>query len=437
MMEMMKNELTFPGKKHPYEKLCCNESYKHPAKADYWMMEWIIKNMTAEGDVILDPMAGVGRTGVSAILNHRKCIMIEIEEKFIEWAKMSMEGISCLVQPDMYKIIHGDSRNISGLLSQEDIGTIVTSPPYPSKEAFRDPEFTLKSTKTNPSPRPLKDRNYAAGTELSSKDGHNIGNLPVGNVDVVVTSPPYGNSIRSKKNTGRLGREERLRQAGYDPKDYMGGDATACNMEWVYSHNGDNIGNLPDRPIDAIITSPPYEKAQKGGGMAIKGHHDDPKLAQRCYSQNVLKMTQGDGNIQGLGKETYYNAMMTVYSQCYDVLKPGGIIVIIVKDYIRNFKRVPLARNTITMLETVGFEYQESYFRKLNNFSFWVWNYRKKYPDADKVNHEEIIIAVKPVYGEKFNELKKKADRLLEENENLFSTIRQNIDELKSRCKEV
>ena len=370
----MKNELTFPGKKHPYEKLCCNESYKHPAKADFWMMEWIISNMTEDGDIILDPMAGVGRTGVSALLKNRKCIMIELEEKFVEFTKMNMEGIDCLIQSDMYKIIHGDARNLAGLLSSGDINTIVTS-------------------------------------------------------------PPYGNSIRSKANTGRIGREDRLRQAGYDLKDYMGEDATACNMEWRYSHNKDNIGNLPDRPIDVIITSPPYEKANKGGGMAIKGSYDDPKLAQRCYSQNVLNTSSGGGNIQGLGNETYYNAMRTVYSQCYDVLKPGGKIVIIVKDYIRNFKRVPLGDNTIKMLENVGFQYKESHFRKLNNFSFWIHNYRKKYPEADKVNHEEIIVAVKPVYGEKFNELGKKADRLLEENENLFSTIRQNIDELKSRCK--
>lgn len=433
----MKNELTFPGKKHPYEKLCCNESYKHPAKADFWMMEWIISNMTNEGDIILDPMAGVGRTGVSALLKNRKCIMVELEEKFVEYAKMNMEGIDCLIQSDGCKIIHGDARNLTGLLSSGDISAIVTSPPYPSKEAFTDAKFTLNSTKTNPSSRPLKDRNYAAGTELSSKDSHNIGNLPVGKVDVVVTSPPYGNSIRSKTNTGRLGREDRLRQAGYDPKDYMGGDATACNMEWRYSHNEDNIGNLSDRPIDAIITSPPYEKAQQGCGIAINGHHDDPNLARRSYSQIALKTSSGDGNIQGLGKETYYNAMMMVYGQCYDVLKPGGKIVIIVKDYIRNFKRVPLGGNTIKMLENVGFQYQESHFRKINNFSFWIRNYRKKYPEADKVNHEEIIVAVKPVYGEKFNELGKKVDQLLEENENLFSTIRQNIDELKSRCKGV
>jgi DNA modification methylase len=372
----MENELIFPGKKHPYEKLCCNESYKHPAKADYWMMEWIISNMTEEGNTILDPMAGVGRTGVSAVLKNRKCIMIELEEKFVEWAKMNMDGITCLIPPDMYKIIHGDARNLTGLL------------------------------------------------------------LP-GGISAIVTSPPYGNSIRSKKNTGRFGREDRLRQAGYDPKDYMGGEATACNMEWRYSHNEDNIGNLPDMPIDAIITSPPYEKAKKGGGIAINGLPNDPNLARRSYSQTALNISSSDGNIQGLGKETYYNAMLTVYGQCYDVLKPGGKIVIIVKDYIRNFKRVPLGENTIKMLEKVGFQYQESYFRKLNNFSFWIHNYRKKYPEADKVDHEEIIVAVKPVYEEKFNELEKKVDQLLEENETLLSTIQQNTDELNSRCKGV
>jgi len=339
----MENELILSGKKHPHEKLCCNESYKHPAKADYWMMEWIIRNMTSEGDTILDPMAGVGRTGVSALLNNRNCIMVELEERFVEWAKMNMEGISCLtaVPPCRYEIIQGDARNLDRILEQNDISTIITS-------------------------------------------------------------PPYSNTLSEKRTvTSNLKREEQLKRAGHDTKDFMGGNARVCSIEdgMRYGNSGKNIGNLSEGDIDAIITSPPYEKAQKGGGMAIKGHHDDPNLARQCYSQNALDLITSDGNNIGcLEKETYYGEMMAVYGQCYDVLKPGGKIIIIVKDYIRKFKRVPFGENTRKLLESAGFQYQTSYFRKLNNLSFWIRNYRKKYPDADKVDHEEIIVAVKPKY---------------------------------------
>jgi DNA modification methylase len=428
----MDNELIFPTKQHPLEKICCKDSIKHPAKADFYMIEWIILNQTKPGDIILDPLAGIGRTGMAAVIHNRNCVMVELEERFVEWIQENMKNTMehpSINEKGWYKIIHGDARNLVQLLSEQpDVNTIVTSPPYAEGIGHSQGKRAGKD-------KIGKDRFYGYYEDGNKQ---NIGNLPVGDVDIVVTSPPYAETLNEKKNTkSNLRREERLKLAGHNPKDFMGGNARVCSIEngMRYSFNPDNIGNLKEGNIDVVITSPPYGQAQKGRGIAVKGHHNDPKLAQRCYSQNAFDTIitsppyedvygasrhgdkirnnssqihdekklattytteQNQNNIGNLSKETYYGAMLEVYQQCYDVLKPGGKIIIIVKDYIRNFKRVPLGENTKKLLEKAGFQYQTSYWRKLNKLSFWILNYRKKYPHAEKVDHEEIIIAIKP-----------------------------------------
>ena len=48
--------------------------------------------------------------------------------------------------------------------------------------------------------------------------------------------------------------------------------------------------------------------------------------------------------------------MSDVYQSCFHALKPGGLIVIVVKDYVRKGKLVPLCDNTARLLDHVGFD---------------------------------------------------------------------------------
>ncbi|MCR6692821.1 MAG: site-specific DNA-methyltransferase, partial [archaeon YNP-LCB-003-016] len=75
-------ELNFPstpafGKYKPF----LDHAVAHPAKANTKLLEYLILNYTKPGDVILDPMAGSGSTGVVAALHGRNAIQIDIERK--------------------------------------------------------------------------------------------------------------------------------------------------------------------------------------------------------------------------------------------------------------------------------------------------------------------------------------------------------------------
>ena len=50
-------------------------------------MEWLIKTFTNEGETVLDNCVGSGTTAIAALRTNRKCIVIDMDEKFIEITK--------------------------------------------------------------------------------------------------------------------------------------------------------------------------------------------------------------------------------------------------------------------------------------------------------------------------------------------------------------
>ena len=66
------------------------EFVKHPTQKPISLMEYLIKTYTNENDLILDFTCGVGTTLVAAKNLKRKCIGIELEEKYCEIARQRL-----------------------------------------------------------------------------------------------------------------------------------------------------------------------------------------------------------------------------------------------------------------------------------------------------------------------------------------------------------
>jgi DNA modification methylase len=107
-----------------------NDTFNHPAKMHPELARWIILNYSKKGDVVLDPMAGIGTSLIEARLLGRKPYGIEIEEK---WCKLIIDSpannIKGIIPMHKIQVICGDATKVRSFLSIP-TDLVVTSPPY-------------------------------------------------------------------------------------------------------------------------------------------------------------------------------------------------------------------------------------------------------------------------------------------------------------------
>jgi len=65
----------------------------HPAVYPEYVIQELIKLLTKDGDVILDPFMGSGTTGIAAKKLKRNYIGIEINQEYIEYAEKRIKNI--------------------------------------------------------------------------------------------------------------------------------------------------------------------------------------------------------------------------------------------------------------------------------------------------------------------------------------------------------
>jgi len=426
---------------------------EHPAKMNTKLLELLIKKFTKKGDVVLDPLAGSGSTGVMAALHGRNAINVELERKFFDWmegAREKTEKLTTLTKKGWIKNIHGDSRRLSELLGQQ-TDVVLTSPPY--SESIKEGNVGLVGIieKESGIPRKvfLKDKEkLKEAIEIANKkkpftysiNPENIGNLKHGDIDAVITSPPYSESMNARNPISTWSEESKRKW--WNNYHFQGGGMSYEEFikyqethQYSYSDKKNNIGNLKHGDIDAVITSPPYEGSLEGTSRHTKGGipERDARLGQtgtyadidavitsppyeetlssskagkairtgqtKIHTEKHLTRTYTDDlnkkNIGNLKGETYLTAMLQVYQEMWNVLKPNGLSIIVIKPFIRNKKVVDLPYQTYQLLQTVGFELIDLYKLRLKNPSFWRVLYYKKHPQVPKLKHEYILIGQK------------------------------------------
>lgn len=140
--------------------------------------------------------------------------------------------------------------------------------------------------------------------------------------------------------------------------------------------------------VDAMITSPPYtnraadhrvSKYRKGG----------------LFPEEKLDYKPSNGNLETIPWDKYIVSLQKVYSEVYKVLRPGGIVAVIVKPFYRDGKVVDLPYYTWLTLKATGYTLEKVYKNRLATKTFWRIVYEKKNPDKPHINHEYIVVCSK------------------------------------------
>jgi len=239
------------------------------------MWQEMILRYSKEGDTILDPLAGIGTTLIGALMG-RNCILIELEQHFVDPMRRSWEKMRCMPMMGYtmggVTIIRGDARC-----------------------------------------------------------------LPLLSADCVITSPPYERSLVLAEN----GIDESKLAQPYGPNSQFARPQTYT------------------RPVDAIVTSPPWEdktalqdsqwlhaheaelaESFRQAHVGERGLPGNTKAENRTTMEHyVFTPRQDIDNVGNLRGDVYWAAMKKIYAECWRVLKPGGIMAVVLKGFTRTERR--------------------------------------------------------------------------------------------------
>lgn len=394
------------------------EAFAHPAKFSLALIERIYDHMIDRGwlrpgDVVGDPFGGVGIGGLVATYRKLHWIGCELEPKFVTLAEQNFafhrHKFAALSLP--YPIIYrGDSRQFYHCVQ-----SVVTSPPYCNSLSSGGGN-NIDYSKSRDGGKRVTPVRKASGEGYGKEVGQ-IDTLPAGSVDACISSPPYAQSLRglnhngiapekldpTKHHTGQSsmlllkqsygkseGQIEKLPEGslaacvssppyasisagagGLNTKPAKPGQQGGRSAKSASQTADQKYGNTPGQisQLSGLVTSPPWESNCEGGvrkgklkapPSSGKGNYGSPEAHTAQLERDEAK-NYGDtaGNIGNTQKETYWDAMRTVYEQCFIALRPGGYMAIVVKDYCKDRKIVPLCDDTARLLKHIGFRIVE------------------------------------------------------------------------------
>ncbi len=341
------------------------EAFAHPAKFSRALIERIYdhalnEGWIEEGDIVLDPFAGVALGGLNAMAMGLNWVGVELEEKFVKLGEQNIELWNRELKgwPNLgtARIVQEDSRRLRDVIREAEL--IVSSPPYAQGLGNRDHEGDQQKFIDRQEAYRLKHPEFKRpkGSSMAySNSKGQLSNMREGSfqdviekADLVVSSPPYIESPVASYD-GSMG--EQWKKTGRTPRQRSGGKLIS---EQYNIRNQANLANLKEGDFDLICSSPPYAEIGEGTkGHGIKGakgsigHGCKADTAEYGQSENQLGNTSGD---------TFWSASREIVQGCYELLKDGGHAIWVTKDYVKKGQIVPFTDRWLSLCESVGFK---------------------------------------------------------------------------------
>ena len=138
-------------------------------------------------------------------------------------------------------------------------------------------------------------------------------------------------------------------------------------------------------PVDHIIFSPPYAGAFNAGGGII---NREARLAR-----SIEEYRNDPRNLGNLTDFMFNQAMEKIYKLCFQSVRPGGTMTIIIKDRIKGGLRVELGLEAVRQSMLAGFQMDEWHRWKPSGHMFVAM---KKARGERVVEDEHVIIMRRP-----------------------------------------
>jgi DNA modification methylase len=178
----------------------------HPGKMLPELARRIVTEYSSAGQVVVDPLAGIGTTVVEATLLDRRAVGVELENRWVTLAKENLDHMLPVGRRHLAEVRAGDARRLPEILGDltGTVDLIVTSPPYGCDAGVIDKPAWLAGGRLCP-----------AETLNYSSDRANLGHARGGAYEAAMAEiyaachavlRPGGRLVVVTKNTRRKGR---------------------------------------------------------------------------------------------------------------------------------------------------------------------------------------------------------------------------------------
>jgi hypothetical protein len=253
-----------------------------------------------------------------------------------------------------------------GAMPAGDVSAIVGSPPFLGARS--------DTTKSGPTAAggPCADRNDTAIADYGSAEGQ-LGNMPSGEVAAIIGSPPFANQNDHERPPDST-------------RSKQGRDAI-CRP---YGETPGQLGTMREGDVAAIVGSPPFldprgavgrnaqeldcnragyaagitnEFGETNGQLSMMKPGElptaEPTAAPEATKPKAKRKSKAKPKPDKPHVITFWEASADILRQCYQILKPGGACVWVVKAFVRKNKLVDFPGDWRRLSEFCGFEFVE------------------------------------------------------------------------------
>lgn len=305
------------------------------------------------GSLVVDPFGGIGTTALEGAGRGVQVVCCELEPKFYALAQQNFEMHRRDWERMDYPfpiIVNGDSRKLREHIGPALAVAVISSPPY-AEIASGAGGLNTKPPKHagQQGGRSAESASQDTGQRYGESEGQ-LARMAHGSVDAVVSSPPFthgysGGGGINVKGYGPDGADK----VGSRTYQGTGGERSDGNLETLTLGEVDAVVSSP--PYEGSLAQDTRLRGELKAGMAAKygRSYSDKSLRVADYGSS-------EGQLGADVGETFWFAAKQIVEEAYAVLRPGGVAVWVVKAFVRDRKLVDFPGDWRRLCEHVGFE---------------------------------------------------------------------------------
>ena len=390
-------------------------SFSHPAKAAPGLLKRIFDHAfengyLAKGSTVVDPFGGIFTTGIEGASRGCRVFGCELEERFVALALENIElhrrTWDAFGDP-IPVIVQGDSRNLCEVLGPVMADVVCSSPPFGSSDTKPSKMGTGKPTRDDGDGAGRNKGDYVYGTTPGQ-----LGSMKAGDVDAVIGSPPFSSSQQSRDGEFVMASTDvnptprKLGTRSYFPA----GQDSSGNLAALPSGDVDAIVSSP--PFESSVATGSFVPLATPGNNKYSGRVYERKTT----ASQTGEYGTTPGNIGNQSGETFWLAASQIVAQAFSILKPGGVAYFICKDFVRAKQRVQFSDDWRKLCEHHGFQtiewikaslvkeerqpglFGEDIVKRTERKSFFRRIYEQDMPEDDdrRIDNEDVIVLLKP-----------------------------------------